>query len=172
MNPLGARFLERTLLPGDILLYSGTSLFSKLIQIKTSSDITHAELFLGEGKCVASRDGKGVEVYPIRWNDLILVMRPISLDLDMKAGWRWFTTSANPTGKPIRGQGYDWWGLLRFFRIGKTNMTKQFCFELVTRYLRACGFEPFAPAFDADLISGNHFLTTPSLQTWWKLKRQ
>ncbi|HYE76728.1 MAG TPA: hypothetical protein VEI97_01970 [bacterium] len=162
LEPLGARFFARILQPGDLLLYTGTSLWSKLIMRKTWSPVSHAEIYLGEegGKMVsyAARDGVGVNVFPTRLNDLTHVLRPKG-ELDMEA-LRGFVAAT-------RGQAYDWWGLLRFFRIGSESRTKMFCFEACARAYKRAGLPLFHEAFDSDLASGNSFLASPAFEHWW-----
>lgn len=141
----------KALRPGDCLLYSGTGFFSRVIRIKTWSAISHVEIYVGFGKSVASRDGHGVNTYPLRTDGLVTVLRPLRF-VDVGAGMRWHQQQI--------GQAYDWWGLLRFFAIGEQSTTKQFCSEYATRWYRAGGFEPFAKDYDADLVSPGMFLSS------------
>ncbi len=140
------------LAPGDCLLYSGGGFFSRLIRIKTWSPISHVEVYIGGGLSVASRDGKGVNTYPLRLDGLVTVLRPARY-VDMPAALAWHQHQV--------GQKYDWWGLMRFFTIGKQSDTKQFCSEFATRFYRAGGFEPFTAEIDADLVSPGQFLYSP-----------
>ena len=67
MNPVATNtddFPE--LEPGDILLYGGRGLVDRLIQFRTWSDVSHIEIYVGEGRSVASRNGIGVGKYPLR----------------------------------------------------------------------------------------------------------
>jgi hypothetical protein len=38
---------------------------------------------------------------------------------------------------------------------------KMFCSEHTTRFARACGYEPFAPGYDADKVSPGMFKSSP-----------
>jgi len=140
--------------PGDCLLYRGRGLASLAIKIKTWSPVTHAEGYVGDGWAVASRDGLGVDTYPLRTADLYAVLRLRDREpFDLTKAMAWHET--------VRGQAYDWWGLFRFFTIGRQSTDKQFCFEFLTRWYRAGGATPFAEAYDADLVSGGYFLASP-----------
>lgn len=144
--------------PGDVLLYSGSGFFSRIIKIKTFSHISHCEVYDGHGMSVASRDGVGVGRYPVRFRDLVYVLRPGS-PFDVLKARRWFKT--------VDGQGYDWIGLLAFVSAkyqGRSNR-RMFCSEFSTRYLRSGGFEPFGvqhgKPYDADGIApGEHLKST------------
>lgn len=144
----------RVLRAGDVLLYSGKGVFSRAIQFKTWSAISHCEAYVGEGESVASRDGKGVGKYPVRTDGLVAVLRPRD-GFDLAAAMEWFAT--------VDGQGYDWVGLLAFFtaRMQGSKNTKMFCSEFLTRFERAGGVEPFAPEYDADAVSPGMFLSSP-----------
>lgn len=140
--------------PGDVLLYTGTGFFSWVIRVKTWSTISHCEIYDGHGYSLASRDGQGVDRYPLRREGLTAVMRPKD-PLDLRTGHRWFEEEA-------RGQGYDWLGLLAFTSArwqGKNN-GKMFCSEFLVRFLRWCGVDPF-PDADADAIAPGQFRTSP-----------
>jgi hypothetical protein len=139
--------------PGDLLLFSRKGFFSRLIRIKTWSSISHCSIYIGAGKTVASRDGKGVELYDLQPDGLAAVLRP-TLPVDLPAALDWFAAKA-------KGQRYDFLGLLRFFTLGKQSTDKQFCSEFATRFYRAGGFEPFYADIDADLVAPGQFLYSP-----------
>ena len=145
--------------PGDVLLYSGTGLFSTLIKIKTWSRYTHCEVYDGERTSVASRDGIGVGRYLIRLNDLRVVVRPNG-GLRVASGREWFET--------VNGQKYDWLGLLSFTWAGLQGRRndKMFCSEFAARYLRECGFDPFNE-YDADGIAPSEFAKNSELRVIW-----
>jgi uncharacterized protein YycO len=147
---------------GDVLLYSGRGLFSRLIQIKTWSRVSHCEVYDGNGFSVASRDGIGVGRYALRADGLCAVLRP-KVHLETKKAHAWFAT--------VDGQPYDWWGLLAFTsarRQGNQNQA-MFCSEFCTRYLRAGGIDPFNE-YDADGIAPGEFLKSPLFTRAWESK--
>lgn len=152
---------------GDVLLYKATGFFGKIISLKTWHPIGHCEGYDGAGMSVASRDGQGVNLYPVRTRDLVVVLRPkpdgkgSSFNID--AASRWF--------KGVRGQSYDWLGLLRFAwrkpLKGTTSQDKQFCSEFLTRWYRAGGVDPFNGA-DADEIAPFQFEQSVAFDTVWR----
>lgn len=65
------------LLPGDILIYTGTGIFDRLISFCTRSKADHIEAYAGNRMSVASRNGIGVNIYPFRREGLLAVIRPV-----------------------------------------------------------------------------------------------
>lgn len=118
--------------PGDVLLYSTKGFVSFWIKVKTWSDKTHVELYLGDGKTAAARgpnDGKGgVQTYDFRETDLVLVLRPnVPFDIERMKAFH----------ESCVGQKYDMWGLLRVFCFrGKSEQGKAYCSEHVARMCR------------------------------------
>lgn len=158
LPPAGTHAPRPGVQAGDVLLYQGTGFWSRLIRIKTWSDVSHCELANSASSAFASRDGKGVGTYPVREAGLYAVLRPVvPLDMD---GVRQFHARC-------LGQRYDWWGLLRFVTIGKQSQDKQFCSEYVVRLLRSGGIEPFTPQTDADLVAPGQFLMSPAFRCIW-----
>lgn len=157
------------LLPGDCLLYGRTPFrrsplgwfFGIVINIKTASRFTHVEIYDGDGRSLASRDGKGVGRYPLRLEELAEVRRPTALDFSHELGSRWFQT--------VEGQKYDWKGLLVFTLAVKQGAAdRMFCSEFATRFYRKSGLELFNPDDDADKIAPAQLHQTPKLATFWK----
>lgn len=150
--------------PGDVLLYSGTGLFSALIRIKTWSRFSHVEVYDCVGHAVASRDGIGVGLYPFRHRDLAMVLRPRE-PFALEGARAWF--------RSVNGQGYDWLGLTCFFIArwqGRDNC-RMFCSEFACRYLRAGGLEPFHQDYDADAVSPGMFAASPAFDRIWPRER-
>ena len=148
-------FSAAILRPGDVLLYRGTGVFSWAIRLKTWSNVSHCEGYVGEGRSVASRDGVGVGEYPLRLDGLYAVLRPRRRFCVSYAA-QWFAT--------VAGQGYDWIGLLAFFtaRMQGNSNKKMFCSEFITRWQRAGRIEPFADSYDADAVSPGMLLASPA----------
>ncbi len=85
---------------------------------------------------------------------------PVSLTNAMA----WFVHGATVDGRwmpAANGTPYDYWGLFRFFLIGRESAGKNFCRELAMRRLRAGGFNPFAPDTDADKVWPGSFIYSP-----------
>lgn len=152
-------------MPGDCLLYGPSSLFGYVICFKTWSWVCHVEVYIGEGKSVASRGSlnpfaEAVNVYPVRFSDLKYVLRPrkpFALDDAML----WFYNHA-------KGQRYDFLSLLCFTLFAKHgDMKKQQCSECATRLYRRGHFNPFYPGFDADKIAPANYLMSPAFDHVW-----
>lgn len=152
--------LKEKLRPGDCLLYSPTGIFGLIISLKTWHKIAHVEVYIGEGWAAASRDGKGVGIYPLRTSQLCCILRPKD-KFDINSALLWYLT--------VRGQKYDWFGLLRFAWRSKVVPNsldnRMFCSEFVTRFYRAGDFDPFSPETDADEIAPFQFLTSPEFDS-------
>ncbi len=147
------------LLPGDHLLYRPNSFWGTLIAVKTVQWVSHVEVFVGQqddantsGYSVASRDGIGVNRYPLRTSGLYYVLRP-NQPFDLSLALQWFDT--------VKGQKYDWVGLSRFViprEIPTGNNNKMFCSEFTTRLDRAGKFNPFGRYIDADAVAPASYL--------------
>lgn len=121
--------------PGDVLLYRPTGVFGFLISLKTWHRISHVEVVVAPGTAVASRDAKGVNEYPLRWAQLAYVLRP-TVPFDLTKAMEYFKT--------VKGQKYDFFGLLAFYRTkAAASNGKQFCSEFATNFYRAGGLDPF-----------------------------
>jgi hypothetical protein len=147
---------------GDCLLYSPSDLFGWIIAVKTwSSRACHVEVYIGNGESVASRNGIGVGVYPVRTSQLSEVRRP-NRPFTYRNAMDWFYLKAN-------GEKYDWLGLLVFWlAVRKGAMDRMFCSEFATRFYRHGGFSVVAPDWDADMVAPAQFLQTPAMDTVWR----
>ena len=145
--------------PGDCLLYAGRSPWSWIIKVKTWSDVSHVEVALNPNYAITSREGSGVNLYPLTRTNLYAVLRP-EAPIDFAAAMQWFGT--------VKGQPYGYWQALRFFRLGKENRTKMMCSPCVARWYRAGGFHVFDEGFDASLVSPGMFLASPALTCIWR----
>ena len=152
--------------PGDCLLYRGRGLFSWLIRVKTWSAVSHCEGVVNPDReqVIAART-TGVHAYTYDPDRLYAVLRPVA-PVDVDAAMAWFARCAS-------GQRYHYWGLLRFFLLGRRSAAeakKMFCSELLVRWYRAGGFTPFAPGYDADATSPGMFLSSPNFTVIWTRK--
>ncbi len=138
--------------PGDLLVFSRRTIFDWAVRVKTWSVATHTEVYIGGGKTVASRNGKGCAVYLEDLDGLYCVLRP-TCKLDIGAGLS--TYYAKWDGKP-----YGWLALFEFCLID-LHSRGIFCSELSTMFLRACGCEPFNELIDADMVSPGNCLYVP-----------
>src|ERR1044072_718685 len=143
--------------PGDNLLYKPQGMYGYLIAIKTWHNIAHCECYVGNGQAVASRDGVGVGLYPLREAQLAYILRPkepILLPLAMDKFRRVY-----------QGQGYDYMGLVRFAWRAPVSKIRfenlQFCSEFLTRFDRDMGMKDLFNGEDPDAIAPFQFLLDP-----------
>jgi len=147
---------------GDILLYGGYDLVSRLIQFRTWSDVSHIEVYIGEGRSVASRNGIGVNQYPLRVLGLRRVLRPV-VSFDLAAGLHWFES--------VKGTPYGWGDLAKFYLIDiPTNGL--ICSEFGDMFFTACNLPLFNTAYPEGAVCPRDYQTVSSLlikQIWsWK----
>lgn len=140
--------------PGDVLLYNAPSLVDWVIDTKTGSDVAHVEVYFGEGQSLASRNGIGVNAYALRTDGLVYVRRPKTF-FDQTTAGQWFET--------VRGEGYNFLGLLQFDNIPLNQPNHLFCSAFATLLLRSAGVEVFAPDFPAGKVSPRDFKLSPVL---------
>lgn len=130
--------IESILKSGDCLLYKPASIFGSVISVKTWHPVSHVEIFHSYNsedgpRSIASRDGKGVNIYPTRTNQLIYVLRP-NRALDLAAGFRY--------ARRMFGTPYGWWDLLNFIGLN-TDSKGIVCSAFATEFYRACGWLVF-----------------------------
>lgn len=143
-----------TLQRGDCLLYNSSDLIDLAIRVKTWSPVAHCEAYVGSGLSVASRNGIGVGCYQFRRDGLRYVLRPRGAFV-MESAMTWF--------KGVRGQAYDWLGLLCFtLAVKQGSHNKQFCSEFLKRWYEAGGFFPLHRSWDADKTAPGNFLMSPN----------
>lgn len=151
---------------GDCLIYTGLSFFDILIRLKTWSYSCHVEIYVGGGKSVASRNFKGVDIYPLRLEGLYKVRRvnPLYGKFDKEKAMQWFYSKA-------QGQAYDLIGLLSFVYAGWSgDPNKMFCSEFATRAYREGTIWVMADDWDADHTAPAQLEQTPALLTTWTCK--
>jgi hypothetical protein len=148
--------------PGDNLLYRPKGFYGMLIAFKTWHDIAHCEVYVGDGKSVASRDGIGVGLYELRENQLAWILRPKEPVL--------LALAMDKFRRVYQGQGYDYLGLLRFAwrePVSKIRFeNKQFCSEFDTRFDRDMGMKDLFNGEDADAIVPFQFLLDPGFDKY------
>jgi len=92
--------------PGDILLYDSGSLVDWLIKFRTWSDVAHVEIYLDNYESTASRNGLGVDIYPVRYEGLRYIRR-LQVPFDRIA--------ARKFAIKMRGTPYGYGDLARFY---------------------------------------------------------
>jgi len=154
-------FTPDILVPGDCLLYQGSSLFSWAIRVKTFSYISHVECFIGNKRALASRDGEGVSNYPLRLDGLVEVLRPNDI-FDLDAGIAWYGT--------VKGRPYDWKQLFTFLKAGRSALENEeafFCSEFANAFYRKCGLHPFSRTYPSTAVSPGMFRASPHFDVVW-----
>jgi hypothetical protein len=116
------------LIPGDILLYGDNSLLSWLIRFRTWSDVSHVEVYAGNGRTLAARV-HGVREYPLSVLGLRRVIRPVEL-FHFAAGLQWFEASACKLP-------YGYADLARFYLLNVPTKGL-ICSEFVDLFFRHC----------------------------------
>jgi len=113
---------------GDVLVYRPTGVLGWAIATKTFHNWAHVEMVWVPLHTSAAARAEGVNLYPMRWEQLGRVLRPPD-GFDVDQAVRYFAT--------VRGQAYDWPGLFAYLRLGKGKGNKQYCSELATNLMRA-----------------------------------
>lgn len=121
------------MLPGDALLYGPKGLYGWVIRFHTGHPIAHVEVYAGDGRTVASRNGKGVGLYDFNPDRLKGIYRPTQ-PFDFDAAMRWFGQLP-----PMR---YGWADLLNFIDVD-VDADGIVCSPFATLFYRAGGFNPF-----------------------------
>ena len=140
MTPIAQYQLQ----PGDILVFSRRTLYNLVIMLKTWSMATHTEVYIGDGRTIASRNGKGCANYPLDLDGIYRVLRPV-IPFDLKSGIADFNSKYN--GKP-----YGWLALFSFCLIDLHD-NGLFCSELTTLFMRGCGLDLFNRTIEANIVA-------------------
>jgi hypothetical protein len=157
-------FNTALLQPGDVLLYGGNSIFDRAIGFMTWSNCHHVEIAISQVQSVASRNGKGVNIYPTRTEGLRYVLRP-NVPLDFSNGMAWFYSHAK--GKP-----YGWLDLLRFIGFNLKNPGDGLiCSEFSALFFQACAAPLFNVRYSAGIITPRDHLITPRLDLFWSYNK-
>ena len=104
------KFNPEILQPGDILLFAPSSFFGYAISWLTAGRVSHVEIYKGGGISYASRDGIGVDEYPLRVSGLYQVLRSRPR-LNMGAMAIEF--------KKHKGHAYDYGTIVKFICFGR-----------------------------------------------------
>lgn len=150
--------------PGDCLLYSGRGPFSWLIKGKTFSRVSHVEVALGSGRAVSSRDGIGVDNFPLRLDGLVEILKPTE-PFDLTAALQWYGQQ--------RGKPYDWRQLFTgfgFFMAGRKTLedeTAFFCSEFCAAFYRHGGLHAFAAHYPTSVVTPGMFRSSPHFRIVW-----
>lgn len=117
---------------GDVLLYGPSGVYGWAIRLKTWHPVAHVEVYWGDGQSTASRDGKGVGIYPFRRDKLTHILRPACFNPE----------SASVYVQAMLGTPYGWADLLNFMGV-KVDKKGIVCSPYATEVLRAGGVPVF-----------------------------
>jgi hypothetical protein len=143
--------------PGSILLYSSPSIVDWLIE--RTGPCAHVELFLGNGRSFASRNGLGVNYYDLRKDGLIAIRSHIGVNVDTWVKW----------ADTVVGDGYDWRGLEGFLIDRPTNEPHhEFCSAVIELGFRKSQYiELHNKLWPWSLITPTDLFKTPNLNNDW-----
>lgn len=122
---------------GQILLFQGRGIISRLIRWQTRGKYSHAAIRVSENECVESWAGPGVRLKKISdWTGIDVFDVPIP--------YRWKVLAVSFAAQQI-GKKYDYLGVLRFVSRRKRNsLHRWFCSELVFEAFKHAGCWLFA----------------------------
>lgn len=158
-------FFLKILEPGDMLVYSGTSIFSWLIKKKTYSDYTHVALYVGNGFQREFKEFHGAQEVPLRIENLIMIRRPKGF---------WNKRYSDHLWEQVKDQGYDYVGLfLTFIAVWRgASQKKMWCSEYYARdHKYSVTGEPlFSEVTDADRVSPADCVRSSGTKLVWRKK--
>lgn len=147
--------------PGDVLLFRRKGFVNWIIYHATNSPVSHTETYMSGGFTAASRNGKGVNFYPLDTRGLAVVLRPKrKFNYVDAVRYQW----------DVAGAKYDWKGLWRAFvkNSWKQNDASQWCSENTTLVQRAGGIEPFTVDTPPHAVAPGDFLKSAAYDHIWK----
>jgi hypothetical protein len=151
---------------GDVLLYSPSDLVGYLISLKTWTLLSHAEVYIGGGRCIGARI-EGVAFYTERVDKYLrFIRRPF-----MPEGKQFDAVAAYKAVSDTIGKPYDVSAFWAFFNPWeKHRKVGRICSVVTTAYLEGGGCQVFNPEVSPDDISPAQLWQTPSLSTIWERK--
>ena len=152
---------------GDILLKAKGSPMNTLTKIKTWSDVSHSELYVGRffdplnSQVITAFPSNGVNFYPFKLDNTLYILRPKMLP--SPEGFHWFQ-------KEAQGQKYDYLGMAAFVfaQLQGGDNGKQFCSEVIARIFKKGGYPLLHPRVDADAYAPSSFKTSPLVDYIWE----
>lgn len=159
-------FLLRLLRPGDLLFYSGTGFFSRMIKFKTASEWTHVAVYVGNGLQREFKELQDAQEVPFRTANLGMIKRRLG-NWDPQLSAEFWST--------VKDQKYDYIGILLSFyarKQGRLN-NKMFCSEYVIRDDRRAVTDEVklvADEIDADGVTPEDVSKSPNTVIVWMAK--
>jgi hypothetical protein len=160
-------FDKSILRPGDCLLYRPTDVFDYAVALKTWTYVSHVECFIGQGFSVASRNGRGVDRYPLREDNVAAVLRPgpeFRLDMAMNV----FYFGNGTPGSKLQFQKYGWVTLGTFCLLNNNPIEgHQICSEFAANWYDAGNYPLFSDIWPAYRTAPATLLTSRRLPPVW-----
>jgi hypothetical protein len=160
-------FDPNVLRPGDVLTYSASDLWGRIIEWKAGSPTrSHVEVSIGLDQVFAARSG-GVNYYPVRVDKYLQ-------EVKRHVHWRKFNVVlAMHSVIDIVGKAYEIPGLFAFLNPWrKVRHLIKVCSPTAAHFLRGGGLEPFDPALPDNSIVPGDFVQSGLLQTVWANERR
>jgi hypothetical protein len=155
-----APFNISMLKPGDCLLYRPVDVFDWAVALKTWTRVSHVEVYIGDHKSVASRNGSGVGEYLVRLHDMAAVRR-LGEGFNLEQALRWFDAVAE-------GQKYGWRTLLTFLLLNNSAIEgEMICSEFAAEFYNAGGLPLFAKDWPSYRTPPSLEVATRELTTVW-----
>lgn len=154
-------FLLKIMKPGDLLVYSGSGFFSRLIKFKTASEWTHVAVYVGDGKMREFKEFAGAQEVEFRSHNIGMIRR---------SRCEWNKEKADAFWQEVNKQGYDYVGLFWSFyarKQGRKN-EKMFCSEFAAReHYKSTGCHAVSEETDADGVSPADLAKSVAYTTVW-----
>ena len=155
--------------PGDFLLYGGTGVFADGIKLASGEPldggVCHIEVYAGGGQSWASRDGIGVDRYPFRPADLMMVRRPVQ-PFDTARIDDWFPKAKGiPYGWEDIGANLDVAGVAAAMANNSKGGMDCSHFAATVAFIAHC--PQFDETFDARRIKPRDFKLSREAKTIW-----
>jgi len=139
--------------PGDGIIYTGSTWYDRIQEVKLGSDATHFEVYMGDGMgsdmVATSLLATGVDIYPMSSDEILRIIRPLAAFDGADAMMKFSNT--------IRFKPYGLKGLLNFTDRSVPD-DGIFCSQVGVELYRSQGIEPFNAKVEARKVAPMHFL--------------
>lgn len=139
--------LPADLVLGDTLLYGTSDLVDEVIMVKTGGNVAHVEVYAGDDKAWASRNGIGVGLYDYRAMGLVAIRRNHGT-FNKAAVDLWFPS--------VNGAPYGWDDIAESVNI-KELQTGFHCSHFAALVQEIGGCPQFDKAFDKVKVTPRDF---------------
>ena len=150
--------------PGDVLLYRHRGVRAWVIRHATWSDVSHCEVYLGDGLCATARGEQGTGIYDLETRNMRHLLRPIKpFDVDAAMRWHWALG-----WKPLGWVRLAW----MFFKPDTTFRREEMhCVEYTIEMLKAGGaIAVTRPDFDPMRATPLTLFASPAFRLMWSAR--